>query len=62
MTDQMFLNTIGGVDLNSLSKVFNVDELDNSVTLINHSHYFDHDSAIKLLKEHTNNLLYPVPI
>ena len=57
MTDQIFLNTIGGVDLNSLSKVFNVDEPDNSVTLINHSHYFDHDSAIKLLKEHTNNFI-----
>ena len=27
------------------------------MTLINHSHYFDHDSAIKLLKEHTNNFI-----
>ena len=57
MTDQIFLNTIGGVDLNSLSKVFNVDEPDNSVTLINHYNNFDHDSAIKLLKEHTNNFI-----
>ena len=57
MTDPMFLNTIGGVDLNSFSKIFDDDEPDNSVMLINHSHYFDHDSVIKLLKEHTNNFI-----
>ena len=54
MTDQMFLNV---VDLNSFSKIFDDDEPDNSVTLINHLHYFDHDSAIKLSKEHINNFI-----
>ena len=57
MTDPMFLNTMGGVDLNSFSEIFDDDEPDNSVTLINHSHYFDHDSVIKLSKEHTNNFI-----
>ena len=44
-------------DLNSFSKIFDNDEPDNSVTLVNNSHYFYHDSAIKLLKDHTNNFI-----
>ena len=39
------------------TKSFNDDKLHNYVMLINHSHYFDHESAIKLLKKHTHDFI-----
>ena len=65
MTYQMFLNTIGSVESNLCCKIFDDDESDNSVTLVKHSHYFDYDSANKLLKQHTHNFIlffFSVPL